>query len=207
MAHPLERDLDLCTAAHERFVGRLPWTAHFHYRRHGFCGCLAGAKFCLGERAPEAACRVMRTVLTRDPERFRRKCPEVANDEAVDLLTGDVTTFKFPEGSFEYLIHAATNKGEPYATFWRDIQGTQRVSDFAAGHGTKRFLFTSSGAVYGKQRAEISHVPESYLGAPETTDKRSAYGHAKQVSGISLRNAQRGDCAAVCVCWTLPSFG
>ena len=42
------------------------------------------------------------TVLTRDPERFRRKCPEVANDEAVDLLTGDVTTFEFPEGSFEF---------------------------------------------------------------------------------------------------------
>ena len=75
--------------------------------------------------------------------------------------------------------------------FGADIQGTQRVLDFAAGHGTKRFLFTSSGAVYRKQPAEISHVPESYLGAPETTDKRSAYGHAKRVRNISAQCTAR----------------
>jgi len=122
------------------------------------------------------------TVLTRDPDRFRSKCPEAAIDKAIHLLSGDVTSFKFPDGHFELVIHAATNKGEPYATFWPDIQGTQRVLEFAAKHGTKRILFTSSGAVYGKQPAEISHVPESYVGAPETTDERSGYGQAKRAS-------------------------
>jgi dTDP-glucose 4,6-dehydratase len=56
------------------------------------------------------------------------------------------------------------------------------VLDFAATHGTRRFLFTSSGAVYGKQPSEMTHIPEDYPGAPSTTDTNSAYGQAKRVS-------------------------
>ena len=54
--------------------------------------------------------------------------------------------------------------------------------EFARTHGVRRFLFTSSGAVYGKQPPELTHIPEDYAGAPATTDTASAYGQAKRVS-------------------------
>jgi dTDP-glucose 4,6-dehydratase len=41
---------------------------------------------------------------------------------------------------------------------------------------------TSSGAVYGKQPAEMTHIPESYTGAPDCTDARSAYGEGKRAA-------------------------
>src|SRR5712664_1345529 len=47
-------------------------------------------------------------VLTRNPERFREKAPHLAGHSAVRLLGGNVVGFDFPEGSFPFVIHAAT---------------------------------------------------------------------------------------------------
>jgi len=132
--------------------------------------------------------RVRVSLLTRDPARFQREAPHLATHPAVALCQGDVRTFNFPEGEFRYVIHAATERsfapttGHPAGTFDSDIEGTRRVLEFARQHGTRRFLFTSSGAVYGKQPCELSNVPEDYAGAPSTTDPGTAYGQAKRVS-------------------------
>jgi dTDP-glucose 4,6-dehydratase len=104
------------------------------------------------------------------------------------LLHGDVTTFEFPEGAFPFVIHAATEPtlapdiDHPLGAFDADVTGTRRVLDFARSHGVRRLLFTSSGAVYGKQPPELTHVSEDYPGAPLTTDPGSEYGQAKRVS-------------------------
>jgi dTDP-glucose 4,6-dehydratase len=50
--------------------------------------------------------------------------------------------------------------------------------------GAKRFLFVSSGAVYGKQPPEMAHIPESYLGSPDPMDPNSAYGEGKRVGEL-----------------------
>jgi dTDP-glucose 4,6-dehydratase len=127
-------------------------------------------------------------VLTRDPERFRGTAPHLAGHPAVHLLGGDVLGFDFPEGPFPFVIHAATarafepNYQRPLGAFDADIDGSRRVLDFARSRGVRRFLFTSSGAVYGRQPPELTHIPEDYAGAPVTTDTGSAYGQAKRVS-------------------------
>ena len=132
--------------------------------------------------------RVVVVVLTRNPERFCVESPHLAGHPAVRLLQGDVTSFAFPEGEYPFIIHAATEPGfdpdfgRPLSTLDNDMEGTRRVLDFAKRHGTRRFLFTSSGAVYGKQPAEMSHIPEEHAGAPLTTDAGSAYGQAKRIS-------------------------
>jgi dTDP-glucose 4,6-dehydratase len=58
----------------------------------------------------------------------------------------------------------------------------ERMLALAKTHGTKKFLFTSSGAVYGKQPPHISHLPESYLGGPDWLDPNAVYAEGKRVS-------------------------
>ncbi len=128
------------------------------------------------------------TVLTRDPRRFEANHPHLALHPAVELIQGEAATFDFPRGEFPFVIHAATERAfapdaaNPTSTFDLDVAATRRMLQFAREHGTRRLLFTSSGAVYGKQPADLANIPEDYAGAPSSTDPGSAYGQAKRVS-------------------------
>jgi dTDP-glucose 4,6-dehydratase len=129
---------------------------------------------------------VSAVVLTRDPEAFRLKAPHVTADPAISLLTGDVRTFDLPDGEFRYVIHAATEASVTQATeaplemFTTIVDGTRRVLEFARRSGVKKFLLTSSGAVYGGQPSELTHVSEEYAGAPDSVDPKSVYGEGKR---------------------------
>jgi dTDP-glucose 4,6-dehydratase len=131
---------------------------------------------------------VSAVVLTRNPNAYRRRLPHLADDPCVTLHTGDATSFEYPEGSFPLVIHAATERyfapsaDRPAATFSRDLTATERVLELARARRTRRLLFTSSGAVYGKQPSDVLHIPEEYAGAPLSTDTNSAYGQAKRAS-------------------------
>ncbi len=65
---------------------------------------------------------------------------------------------------------------------WKAIEGTRRTLEFAIKSSATRYLLTSSGAVYGKQPTELTHLSEDHLGGPATTEIRSAYGEAKRAS-------------------------
>jgi nucleoside-diphosphate-sugar epimerase len=128
------------------------------------------------------------TVLTRSPQSFIKKTPHLAQDKAVSLLAGDVRTFNFPAGTFSHIIHAATessaklNAEDPLLMLNSIVTGTRRVLDFSLACGAKKFLLTSSGAVYGKQPADLTHIPEDYPGAPDPLDPQSAYGQGKRMA-------------------------
>jgi nucleoside-diphosphate-sugar epimerase len=127
-------------------------------------------------------------LLSRNPEAFHRKAPHLATHPAIRFQTGEMHSFVFPDGEFSHIIHAATDTDQSYkmkdplTLFDSNIQGTHHVLDFASTHGTTKFLFTSSGAVYGNQPQEITHISEEYNGAPMTVDIRSAYGQSKRAS-------------------------
>lgn len=121
-------------------------------------------------------------LLTRDPNASRARAPHAATHSSIELLQGDARSFSFPEGKFAFVIHAATEQHHHPGMFELDIEGTKHVLEFARTHGAVRLLFTSSGAVYGKQPSELTHIPEEYPGAPYTADLNSAYGQAKRAS-------------------------
>jgi dTDP-glucose 4,6-dehydratase len=126
---------------------------------------------------------VRATVLSRDPEAFRAAAPLLAQTEGVDWLRGDVRDFAFPAGEYDTVIHAATDvvaKAAPEEIFDTCIAGTRRVLDFAAR--AQDFLLVSSGAVYGRQPADLPRIPESYPGAPDPLLPGSAYGEGKRAS-------------------------
>jgi dTDP-glucose 4,6-dehydratase len=108
------------------------------------------------------------TVLTRNAAGFRRKSPHITGNAAVTLLEGDIRTFAFPAAKHTHIVHAATDSGGQQASrsaeeMYDDIlSGTRHVLDFAHHTGARRFLYTSTGAVYGRSTT-LTHTPESYL--------------------------------------------
>ena len=128
------------------------------------------------------------TVLTRDPDRFSAKAPHLAARSDLHFIAGDIRDFSFPEGDFDYLIHAATeasaklNNEAPQEMLDTIVEGTRHVLAFASRSGVKKLLLASSGAVYGRQPAELTHIPEEYSGAPDPLLPGSAYGEGKRVS-------------------------
>jgi nucleoside-diphosphate-sugar epimerase len=128
------------------------------------------------------------TVLTREPARFRNSCPHLADHPAITLLQGDVQAFPFPKGEFSFVIHAAADvssargHADHSSLLAATFNGTRRTLDFASSHGTRRFLMISSGAVYGPQPLSLSHIPETYTGAPDPCLPQSAYGEGKRAS-------------------------
>lgn len=128
------------------------------------------------------------TVLTRNPAAFAVKAPHLATRSDLHFIAGDVRTFTFPAGAYPYVIHAATeasaalNEQAPHEMFDAIVGGTRRVLDFVAQAGTRKLLLTSSGAVYGRQPSDLTHVSEDYAGAPDPLAPASAYGEGKRVA-------------------------
>jgi dTDP-glucose 4,6-dehydratase len=174
----------------------------------GFFGCWLVESFLFVNRVLDLDASIV--VLTRDPAAFARKCPHLSANPALTLVSGDVREFCLPEHldgcKFRYVIHAATdttsNKpDEPGASqplhVWHTIvQGTEHTLRFAASHGTRKFLLTSSGAVYGEQPAHISHLPESYAGAPDPLKAGSSYAEGKRAAELlcSLYASEKLEC-------------
>lgn len=136
------------------------------------------------------------TLLTRNPSAFRASLPFLASDPAITLLSGDVRSFEFPTGSFDFVIHSATTnaretfEGESALAKWETLAyGTHRVLELARRCGAKRMLFTSSGVVYGAQPAGLDRIPEDYRGGP--------------VPGYSQRGLAEGKRAAEFLCQTI----
>jgi nucleoside-diphosphate-sugar epimerase len=126
--------------------------------------------------------------LIRDTAAFARKAPHLADCDALHLLTGDVRDFAFPNGAFTHVVHLAANSdavtqaADPLGLFAVIVDGTRRVLEFARHAGVKRFLFVSSGAVYGPQPPDLARIPENYQGAADCTNPQSVYGTAKRAA-------------------------
>lgn len=196
MAAPLsDNDLELILEQTRELWPEMRGQRIFITGGTGFFGCWLVESFCHVNRVLGLGARA--TVLSRDPAKFAAKCPHLASDAAITLHSGDVRNFAFPEGEYAYVIHAATESGskqgaeEPLEMLSTILAGTERALEFAAQCGARKFLLTSSGAVYGRQPAEMTHVPESYLGAPDPVDPASVYAEGKRASELMCALRQK----------------
>ncbi len=133
-------------------------------------------------------CKII--VLSRNPQKFFEEFPYIKNNPIFKFIKGDVKDFDFPKDTIDYIIHAATeasaklNNEDPLLMIDNIIEGTKRTLELAKEKKVESFLFISSGAVYGKQPSNITHVPEDYNGAPNCQDPNSAYGEGKRVGEL-----------------------
>jgi len=129
-------------------------------------------------------------VLSRNPAFFKNRYPHLAEASGIAFQQGNVRDFDFPQEQFDFIIHAAAdasaqlNAENPLLMVDTIVEGTRRTLEFARHCGANRFLLISSGAVYGKQPPALSHIPEDYWGAPDTTQSSSAYGEAKRLAEL-----------------------
>jgi len=176
----LEQDLDAVQAALAPLWWRLSGARIFMTGGTGFIG-----RWML-EALARADLDVEATVLSRDPAAFAAKAPHLAR--RFQLVRGDVTAFVPPGGSFTHVIHAATdasaalNANDPRRMFDTITTGTRQALDFAVERGVERFFFLSSGAVYGAQPWDVTHVDEDWMCGPDQRDPRSAYGEGKRAA-------------------------
>lgn len=127
------------------------------------------------------------TLLSRDPDRFAARHPDIARHVRVTLKQGDVEVFEFPKGRFTHVIHAATDTGvaadkDPLRLIDSIVNGTRRTLEFARACGAKRFLMLSSGAVYGPMSAGVEAFAEDDIFACPTDAPSSNYGQSKRMA-------------------------
>lgn len=126
-------------------------------------------------------------MLSRDPQRFLDRMPHLAGRSEFKWLRGNPANFSFPDEQHDYLLHMATatsahlGQTDPVKMLQSKLVSISHVLDYARYAGIRRMLVTSSGAIYGPQPAELSQIPETYVGAPDPTDPASAYGNGKRM--------------------------
>lgn len=143
----------------------------------GFFGRWLLGTLAAADRAFDLRLRV--TVLTRGTEYFRDVEPSVSGS-GVRFHRGDARDFEFPSGDFDFVIHAAAESTRTVSdddTRETIVGGTKRCLDFAARCGAGRFLYISSGSVYGRQPPELAKMSEDFAAEPEGVN---AYGAAKR---------------------------
>ena len=130
------------------------------------------------------------TVLSRDPSLFLMNAPHILERKDIKFLQGDIRNFQSPKGEFDFMIHAATeasaklNNDRPDIMLDSIISGMRRVLNFVVTANVSKLLFTSSGAVYGKQPPNLTHIKEEFASAPQCLDPTSAYAESKRVAEL-----------------------
>ena len=195
-ANPLTEDLDHILSHTQGLWEELRGQRIFITGGTGFFGCWLLESFAWANDKLELNAEAV--VLTRNPEAFAKKVPHLAGHRAIRCHVGDVRTFDFPEGPFSHVIHAATeasaklNAENPLLMFDTIVEGTRRTLDFAVRAGARKVLLTSSGAVYGRQPPEMTHISETYGGGPDPLDPKWAYGEGKRAAEMLCSLYARG---------------
>ena len=163
----------------------------------GFFGCWLLESFAWANRRLDLKAHAVG--LSRHPTVLAEKAPHLANDPAITLHAADVRHGDFPQGAFSHVIHAATeasaalNQQTPLVMFDTIVNGTRRALEFAATKSVRKFLFVSSGAVYGNQPAALSHLSESFSGGPDPLDPANSYAEGKRGAELHCALAASSD--------------
>ena len=124
--------------------------------------------------------------LGRNKLRMERLFKRYDADNSFHILTADVTQRLAYDIPFHYIVHAASGAGpadfaqRPVEVITANIQGVQNLIEYGKDHAMKRFLYVSSGEVYGEGDGRI--FTEDYCGYVNSTSPRSCYPSSKRAA-------------------------
>jgi len=122
----------------------------------------------------------------RNEERARKRFAEFAEVKAFHFIQHDVMLPLQSDVDFDYIIHAASNASpnffaqKPVEVIKSNIDGVANLMEYGLTHGMKRFLYVSSGEVYGEGDGRI--FTEDYSGYVNPTSPRSCYPSSKRAA-------------------------
>jgi dTDP-glucose 4,6-dehydratase len=136
-------------------------------------------------------------LVTRNAATFARRRPHLAENPAVRIIESDVRKLR-RHTPYTHIVHAAAdasaqlNENAPYTVFQTIVHGMENILDIAQAKKVAKVLFLSSGAVYGQQPPECTHVPEEATFGPDPQNPRNTYAEAKRAAEMlgSIYRAQ-----------------
>ena len=110
----------------------------------------------------------------------------------IETISADITKELNLSLKADFIIHAATPvvKANPdYHQMMNVIvNGTENILNFAEKSQAQKILVISSGAVYGEQAQNVSHLKENDQHSGRFYDEKSAYGTGKRISELMATN-------------------
>lgn len=116
-----------------------------------------------------------------------QKCfAKYLDNPLLHIVEGDVNAPIKGNIAFHYIINAASNANpnayalDPVGTMWTNINGTKNLLDYGREHSLERFLYVSSGEVYGN--GDVDNWKESDSGYVDCMTLRSCYPTSKRAA-------------------------
>ena len=124
--------------------------------------------------------------LGRNEERARKLFRDYWDCHNFHFVKQDVTLPIVSNVSFDFIIHAASGASpnefsrRPVEVVKSNVNGVANLMEYGVKHGLKRFLFVSSGEVYGEGDGRV--FTEDYSGFVDCTSPRSCYPSSKRAA-------------------------
>lgn len=125
--------------------------------------------------------------LVRNREKAESKFQKLLDRKDFCLIVEDISKFKEFNERFDIIIHAASQASpkyygiDPVGTLKANTIGTMNLLELARKNNTERFLFVSSGEVYGVLDGLVTNINENYTGNVDCTNVRSCYAESKRM--------------------------
>ena len=125
--------------------------------------------------------------LVRNEEKAKTKFADLMNDANFKLIVQDLNLPFTIDEPIDYIIHGASQASpkyygvDPVGTLKTNCLGTSYLLDIAVKNKAQKFLFISSGEVYGQVDESTPELIETYRGNLDCTNVRSCYGESKRM--------------------------
>ena len=122
----------------------------------------------------------------RNEERARQRFADFADDKAFHFIQYDVLSPLDSDVRFDFIIHAASNASpnffaqKPVEVIKSNIDGVANLMEYGLQHGMQRFLYVSSGEVYGE--GDGRKFTEDYSGYVNCATPRACYPSSKRAA-------------------------
>lgn len=149
----------------------------------GACGLIGGA---LVDALLRGYPSVQVFAMARSRERLQERFEYAHANPCLHFVVGDVNAPLNMDLSLHYIVHAASNANpnayalDPVGTMWTNINGTRNLLEYGRTHGLERFLYVSSGEVYGNgEQTEWRETDNGYI---DSMSVRSCYPSSKRAA-------------------------